>query len=262
MLHHNFYGSNMQHGFNPLSVPNCTFWFKADALSGSEGSNVTSLPDSSGNGRNMSQADSAKQGLLRLANQNGLNGVDFDGSNDFYATSGTNAELDDVITATSPQEGCIFIVAKVRTITGSTSETHYACREIFTDGDGGEVTGGDIGVTLRTASGIPKVANGLHPVNVSGCQTDITLNAAQLITWRYQNNQHRFIQINANAEVDGGFGGFVDRASNPQILLGGNYNASLCADMILYEVLIYKTQLTSQQRLDIQNYLTLKWAVV
>ena len=264
MFHHNFYGQNMQHGFNANSIPNLHFWFKANQLAGSDGSAVTSMPDASGNGRNLTQASGTRQAVLKLAVQNGLNVLDFDGSDDYYATSGTNAELDDLINLGTGNAGkyTLFFVVKVRTIVGSTSGTHYADREIWTDGGGPNALGtdgGDMGLTLQNSGGT-KIANGLHPQDVSTCRTSLTLSQFVIITMR-GNGTTRFIRQNADTEVSGGTATPSDRVTNPNWLIGGNYDATLCADMQIGEVIFYNRDLNSTELDTVRNALNAKWMV-
>jgi hypothetical protein len=61
--------------------------YDASLLTGIEGSSVAAWADTSGNSRNASQATGGFQPVLRLANRNGLNVVEFDGTDDVLATS-------------------------------------------------------------------------------------------------------------------------------------------------------------------------------
>jgi len=66
-------------------------WFKADSLSGADGSSVSSWTDSSGNGNNASQATSARQPTLQTNELGGLPVVRFDGTNDIVSDGDISA---------------------------------------------------------------------------------------------------------------------------------------------------------------------------
>jgi hypothetical protein len=76
-----------------LGTSTLTAWYKADSISGSDGSSVGSWADSSGNGHTTAQLSSARQPTLQTAELNGLSVVRFDGSNDIL-TDGDIAALD------------------------------------------------------------------------------------------------------------------------------------------------------------------------
>jgi hypothetical protein len=61
---------------------NIVYWFDASTLTGADLDPVETLPDISGNARDVTQADGTKQPLLRTADRNGLNVIEFDGTND------------------------------------------------------------------------------------------------------------------------------------------------------------------------------------
>ena len=70
-----------------------TAWYKADSISGSDGSAVSSWSDSSGNGNDLAQGTSARQPTLQTEELNSLSVVRFDGLNDIIS-DGDIADLD------------------------------------------------------------------------------------------------------------------------------------------------------------------------
>tara|TARA_R100000654_G_scaffold36152_2_gene61707 strand:+ start:2722 stop:4302 length:1581 start_codon:yes stop_codon:yes gene_type:complete len=66
-------------------------WFKADSITGADGSSVSSWEDSSGNGNNASQATSTRQPTLETNELAGLPVVRFDGTNDILSDSDISA---------------------------------------------------------------------------------------------------------------------------------------------------------------------------
>jgi hypothetical protein len=65
---------------DPAPERSTVLWLKADELSGSDGDRVTTIPDASGNGNDFDAQDVLRRGVLRVANKNGLNVLEFDGS--------------------------------------------------------------------------------------------------------------------------------------------------------------------------------------
>lgn len=70
-------------------LTNCYGWFKPESLASSyaNGDPISSWADSSGNGRDISQATSANQPLALANAVNGYMAADFDGSNDFLGSA-------------------------------------------------------------------------------------------------------------------------------------------------------------------------------
>lgn len=70
-------------------LTNCYGWFKSESLSSSyaNGDPISSWSDSSGNGRDISQATSANQPLALASAVNGYMAADFDGTNDILSSA-------------------------------------------------------------------------------------------------------------------------------------------------------------------------------
>ena len=70
-------------------LTNCYGWFKPESLASSyaDGDPISSWADSSGNGRDISQATSANQPLALANAINGYMAADFDGSNDLLSSA-------------------------------------------------------------------------------------------------------------------------------------------------------------------------------
>lgn len=76
-----------------LGTSTLTAWFKADSISGADGSAVSAWADSSGNSNDLAQASSARQPTLQTNELGGQSVVRFDGSNDILS-DGDIAALD------------------------------------------------------------------------------------------------------------------------------------------------------------------------
>lgn len=87
----------------PVAGP--ALWFAADHITGlSDGAALTTWPDSSGNGRDVTQATGSKKPLYKTAILNGKPVVRFDGSDDILVRAGASI--------LSGQSGSLFVVGK------------------------------------------------------------------------------------------------------------------------------------------------------
>jgi len=73
-------------------IANCVLWHDLDQETGAEGDAVGTVQDFSASNNDCTQATGANKATLRLNIANGLQGLYFDGSNDYY-TYGTNIDL-------------------------------------------------------------------------------------------------------------------------------------------------------------------------
>jgi hypothetical protein len=82
-------------------LTNCYAWFKPESLASSysNGDAISSWADSSGNGRDVSQATSANQPLAFANAINGYMAADFDGINDFLSSASYTQSGDVAVTA-------------------------------------------------------------------------------------------------------------------------------------------------------------------
>lgn len=80
-------------------LTNCYAWFKPESLASSyaNGDPISSWSDSSGNGRDISQATSANQPLALANAINGYMAADFDGSNDILSSASYTQSGDVVV---------------------------------------------------------------------------------------------------------------------------------------------------------------------
>lgn len=88
----------------PSELATLELWLKGDELSGSDGANIASWPDASGNSRNATQSTEADKPNLEVAELNGLNVVRFMNSNSEWLN------LPNFLTGFSA--GTIFLVIK------------------------------------------------------------------------------------------------------------------------------------------------------
>lgn len=93
----------------PTDLSNLVLWLKADALALNDGDAVGTWTDSSGNGKDATQATSAKKPVFKTAIRNGLPVIRFDGVDDWLQTPnitwGTTVSIFVVCTTTSTANG-------------------------------------------------------------------------------------------------------------------------------------------------------------
>lgn len=84
-------------GFSPLALPGLIAWHDASdaATITSSGGAVSQWDDKSGRGNHLAQATAANQPTTGTLTINGLNVIDFDGTNDFLASSATPTTVTD-----------------------------------------------------------------------------------------------------------------------------------------------------------------------
>ena len=111
-------------------LTNCYAWFKPESLASSyaNGDPISSWADSSGNGRDVSQATSANQPLAFANAINGYMAADFDGINDFLSSASYTQSGDVAVTAvlnidSFPSNATSVVVQSSATPAGATSDT-------------------------------------------------------------------------------------------------------------------------------------------
>lgn len=77
-------------GFDPRTIPNLAFWFKADRITGKvDGDAISQWDDLSGNGHHAVQASGTKQPLYKVGIKNGKPMLLFDATDDNLRTTDT-----------------------------------------------------------------------------------------------------------------------------------------------------------------------------
>jgi hypothetical protein len=130
--------------WTPSQLSSHGWWDSSDGNTISEsGGAVSQLDDKSGNGRHLEQSDGASRPITGTRTINGLNGLDFDGSDDFIEAAGISG-----VPATSYD---FFYVADL-----DLAGDGYQVYELFQDGlsgNFGELSGASyIGVATNDAS--------------------------------------------------------------------------------------------------------------
>jgi Putative phage tail protein len=225
----------------PGEPPDLVLWLKGDTLTGTDGSNISTWLDSSGNNHDAVQATEADQPNLETQELNFLNVVHFDGPNSEYLG------IDDDLSVLGITAGSLFIVLKSANDPGLFGQ-QGAC--FF----GGAAAGnqypshlGDIACgDLRTSSqniGNPSVA--LTDWNI----TEVTSESGD---WNYYINGTLFFNNPSNAF------GLPGGADNARVGAGGgtaNWSGWIA------EVILYSEVLSEADRQRVEGYLAWKWGL-
>jgi hypothetical protein len=235
--------SKVSSGFDPRTIPDCALWLDAadrNTLTLS-GSNVTQWNDKSGNGVNLTAASSNP---VYQSNQiNGLPGLVFSGSNRL-TTSYTYAT-----------QTTAFIVY-------TTSVTNNDARLIDINGNGY----GNIGIWYAPGYSPPTVTEcGLWVGGSNFPQQGIyTTRAPETGVRAYSilfNGTSSQIWRNGSQETLNATGaGFAGTANGTSISIGGSSTTGSFIGTI-GEVLLFKANLTTAQRQQVEGYLARKWGL-
>jgi hypothetical protein len=234
-------------GFNPISISGLQLWLDAtkglfDATSGgnpvtADGSSVARWEDQSGNSRNALQATSINRPILKTSVQGGKNGIRFDGSNDFMATSSFAHSVP--IT--------LFLVCKRLSNTGSGADFN----RIIEHGSNNGTTLITRAVTNRIAYQYATVApedSTVDPAtNTKVYEMFVDSSAPRNVTFRVNNaNQTTTVRSETPA---------TPTAFNLAQFGGGGFNANV----EIYELCYYNVKISNSDRDNVRNYLNSKW---
>lgn len=211
----------------PTAIDGLTAWYRADAITGlANGAAVASWADSSPAGNALTQATGANQPTYVASAQNGLPGVQFDGSNDVLAA------------AAGIKVGHVFVVAKYSAATFS----GYAGLVSSTGGSDTAILVGHSGSAVMEAS-FPGVINSAAYLRDGDPYTDTTLPGPM--------NQYGLLEIAAQ----------VSSFTNPMTLALGQDRglAGRYWNGVILEVVVFRKALTLNARQAIETYLAGKW---
>ena len=234
--------------FAPDDLSNLALWYDAQAISASDGAAISQWDDLSGNGRNATQADSAKRPLYDVDGLNGHPCVVFDATNDALATASTQL--------TGGAKLTIYVVAQVAS--GSDRVLlEYSSRYNLNTG---------AFLVYRTSSNVLGVATWQTTETV--WRTTATLTTTpKIITARFDRTPINHTVIGM---LDGAVGGDEFTTGNSG---GGNFGtyplfigsrdngASLPLSGRIGEILIYADAHSPAERLQVEEYLSDRWGI-
>ena len=247
MLKHNIErdlgGFIAETGWTPAQISTALWLDAADAPTITlNATTVSQWNDKSGNGRNVSQANSSLQPLYTLGGLNGLNIADFDGANDVL----NGLPMSNFVTNNSYSA---FVVGLARTI--ATNDGNGYSNEAFY-GD----AGGYISMYLRSSNligaynwdGANKVATNAYTPNT------VVIGYSELSSGSIR------IRTNGGSETATVSSNTASLAGTIQI--GRNFNSNtFCLDGKIAEVIFTNAALSTTNRQLIEGYLAWKWGL-
>lgn len=225
----------------PPTTTDIALWLKADGLSLSNDTPVSTFTDFSGLNRHFTAATSASRPTYRTTQQNNLPGVDFDGVGNVMTGS-----LDTGVTSYS-----LFMVLKMKSTSGNPTP--------FRHGDSTGITAGCYACILNggnrnfqhrtTGGGATNMADGAASSSVFELWTLIST-AAPLTTFR----------LNGVGSTLSPTGGAFDSPAGIGIL-GSFLTNTLFASCVIGELLLYKADVGTINRNSIETSLISKWSL-
>lgn len=180
----------------PSDLSNLKVWWKADALSLSDGDAVGTWTDSSGLGYDMTQGTAGYKPIYRTNRINGKAAVDFDGVDDKLIRSATNLWK----TTWFPNGYAIYAVFKAHSASVAIS-AYYEAQSIFAD-----TSYGTDALSVGTSGGLPVLA-GAHRYDPGSLTTGI-IKPCPLNDWHFCHYRYTHVaatpQYVVGVSIDGG----------------------------------------------------------
>lgn len=233
-------------GFNPLSIPGCVLWLKADGdvyntgtTQATDGQSVSTWADASGAGNNATGFGAIKPTFKT----NILNGKPI------LETNGTHGYMTGVMSIT----GTTLTVFVVST-TGSTGSA-YGRLLALENASGGDFAATDAcaAITLNGSQQITTFRNSNIPGNVS------TTDGVHFVATATYNGTNGLLRKNGTGEVSMSSSGSF--AITKYGISAKTDGSSLAGALQLAEVLVYNTALGTTAREYVENGLGAKWGI-
>lgn len=218
-------------------------WLKADEIAGlSDTDPVTTWADSTINGNDFTQSTAANKPIYRTSVQNGLPGVDFDGSNDILDGPAVSAfESNDEMTwffAVNPDS------------TGGSSKKRIL--NIVYD----NMTDPGFTAYYQTGSGKFEVRKTVSFDIVAGSVSAVP----HVFIVRRDSSKNIQMWIDTTAGTTDGPGDIVP-GNMTELHLGDHPSQSDAYNGLIFEVIAYSKALSSTDRATVESYLATKWAI-
>ena len=236
--------------FAPTDIAGLDLWLDASDNStvldpdgpAADNVEVRTWQDKSGNANHAVQTTSTRRPLRRAAQINGLDALDFDGSNDYMA--GT-ADL----TPRQTEAKTVFMVTYHKTSSTDTALVLYDSATVGAYGGiNAEVSYRCVG---RTWVSTDPLANGQATI-LTLAQSGSGNLSSTISMWEDGTS----IARDAGSSADGLT---VDGAAGWQV--GGTFRFGVYIDAYFCEVVIYDTELSAGDRGDVETYLADKWGI-
>jgi hypothetical protein len=258
--------------FTPATISGLQLWLDASdtstlydatadgSLVTTDGATVARWQDKSGNNRHFTQSTANARPILNTSNQNGKNVVYFDGSNDYIAGSVTGFKS---LSATT-----VIYVAKP--VAAAAADTNS-----FIGWNWGNEASRALGVNATTSliAGeyiMNNVSNGTQRRLASSTYRR-TANTAQILTSTFSSAGTKLYVNSSEVTLNQTAGGASTTTNYSPAAIGYtvNDNVYLNSSTVpvagpqnrVCEFLIYNSVLNAEQRTNVWNYLSAKWAI-
>lgn len=243
--------------FAPTSLSGLTAWWDAsdsstlfDADSGGSASaadgEVGRLEDKSGNGRHFTEATSANRPTRKTAQQNGLDVVRFDGTNDRMEVALVFSEF------ASSNESTVFVVAKAAAV-DTDSGTESSNDVVLTE------AGGSHGfVMLRSNDTAAAFGFGVSPFAYTTTSLTYVPGGWKVFSTLHDGTDLAF-RINGGSAATGALA--TRNFMSSGLVLGRNNAATQFLDGDVGEIITYNVALSTPDREAVESYLIAKWGL-
>lgn len=244
--------------FNPASVATLTFWLDAsDSATMFDSTAGGSLVSADGevarleekvSARHFTQDTISARPIRKTAVRNGLDVLRFDGTADFMEHALASPYLSSLI---SSDNSTVFVAAKAAAINTDDADVK-ANAAVLADGATNHAWSAFRGATAYSTGA----------QNVGGRKTVSSSYTAG--EWKVFTTRHEWgvigLRLNGGSEATEEL--YTRGGMSPGFLkLGANYDASVCFEGDLGEVLIYNVALSAGNREAVESYLMTKWAI-
>ncbi len=238
--------------FTPTQVPGCQLWFDAadqTTFSYSSGSSISTWREKSSNAYSVIQPTTGNQPTLTQSAQNRLPGIQFDQNTFLYQTSTSMPNF------TTGSSTSVLIAARNASINTSWNIINTIW---FTATGGGATTRYHFSFNYNTSNGTTLFANGSLVGNVTSNATAPSANTIFGFT-----ASPTSATIHTNGSTDSYLGVSLPNATGTSAFIFNDpRNNAAAANIMIFEMVGYNTQITTAQRQQLEGYLAWKWGMV
>lgn len=238
--------------FSPTQITGCQLWFDAadsSTFTYSSGTSISQWRDKSSNAYSVIQPTTGRQPSLSSAIQNGLPGIQFATNTFLYQTATSMPNF------TTGGSTSVLIAARNATVntgwniintvwfnTGGGNENqryHFSFNQASTNGTTLYTNGGLVGQV--TSNAVPSSTNAILGFTASSTSQTIHTNGS--------------VNTYAGATLPNAIGNTAFIFNDPR------NNSGTSANILIFEMLGYNTQITTAQRQQLEGYLAWKWGM-
>jgi hypothetical protein len=240
---------SQSYSFSPTQIPGCQLWFDAAdstkvTLSGSK---VTQWTDKSSNAYSVSQGNDNARPTYSSNVQNGLNGISF-GAGLFMFTDGSN-----IPNFSSGSSASVFITGR----NASTNNGWNIVNTMWFNGTEGATSRYHFSFNQGGTAGTTLFANSTLTGQVT---SNAVLPSANAILGFTTSPSSSSIHTNGSSNAYGGKS--LTAANNStDFMFNDARGASVGADIIIFEMVGFNTQVSTSERQQIEGYMAWKWGL-